>query len=122
MMIGKFLLEATKAGITFEVEGDKLTVEGPDDALDRFLPAIKSRKPEILDYLGPDPVDGVLDAIKEFDALIHRLCELRGDPPEHRENLLHARRCMSPASVPGDLDQFRRKVSDVENKSRREAA
>lgn len=114
MMIGKFLLEATKAGITFEVEGDKLTVEGPDDALDRFLPAIKSRKSEILDYLGPDPMDGILDAIAEYDRLINRLCDLRGDPQEHRDRLLHARRSMAPADIPDDLERFKQVVNKVE--------
>ena len=121
-MIDKFIDEATKAGITFEVEGDKLTVEGPDDALDRFLPAIKSRKSEILDYLWVDPVDGLLGAIAEYDRLIHQLCDLRGDSQEYREKLLHARRSMAPASVHGDLKQFKRIVEDAESKSRREAA
>ncbi|MBY0578449.1 MAG: hypothetical protein K2P57_05320 [Burkholderiales bacterium] len=122
MKIDKFLLEATRAGITFEVEGDKLTVEGPGEALDRFLPAIKSRKQEILDYLGPDPMDGILDAIAEYDSLINRLCDLKHHSQEHRDNLLKARRSMAPADLTGDLDQFKRIVEDAEGKSRREAA
>ncbi len=49
----------------------------------------------------------VLDDAKEFDRLIHRLCDLRGYPQAHREKLLQVRRRMAPADLRGDLEEFR---------------
>ena len=121
MNLSFFLDEVTRAGIRIEVQGDKLDVEGPDAALERFIPAIKAHKAEILKYLGPDPVDGILEALAEYDALIHRLCDCRGDSREHRERLLKARRLMAPADLPGDLEAFRQIVNQSE-RTRRAAA
>ena len=119
--IDHFLTEAMKAGITFEIpEPGKLIIEGPDEAFDRFLPEIKSRKPEILSFLAPDPADGILDALAEYDMLIDQLCGLRGDSQEHRNKLLAARRSMAPADLHDDLEKFRQIVDH--EKTRRHAA
>lgn len=119
--ISNMLDEMFRAGIKIEVEGDRLDVEGPEDALDRYLPSIKAHKAEILECLGGDPADSILDALAEYDMLIHRLCDLRSDSQEHREKLLQARRSMAPAELPGDLEAFRQIVNRSE-RTRRTAA
>ncbi len=116
--ISIMLDEMFRAGIEIEVEGDRLDVEGPDDALDRFLPTIKAHKAEILAFLGPDSADDILAALEEYDRLINRLCDLRGDPREHRERLLQARQSMAPADLPGDLEAFRQIVKQSERTGR----
>lgn len=119
--ISDMLNEMFREGIRIEVDGDKLDVEGPEEALDQFLPTIKAYKAEILECLGADPADSILDALAEYDMLIHRLCDLQDDSLEHRERLLQARRSMAPANLHDDLEAFRQIVNRAE-RTRRTAA
>ena len=110
----KLLAEVQKVGIKIAVDGDKLNVEGPDDALDQFLPEIALHKAEIIDFLRPDPCDSIFAAIEEYDALIHRLCDMRGDPMAYRLKLLDARRRMAPVEIPNDLAEFKKLIGQEE--------
>ncbi len=52
-----------------------------------------------------------------FDTLIRRYCEILGHPATEREDLLAARRRMRPASVAGELAEFRALVAELEKLS-----
>lgn len=52
--------------------------------------------------------------IAECDRLIHQLCDLRGDSPEHRAELLAVRRRMAPDRIDSDIGYLRREIARVQ--------
>ena len=46
---------------------------------------------------------GFIDRVNECDRLIHELCDLRNDTPEHRADLLAVRKRMAPARIDDDI-------------------
>ncbi len=107
--------QAFREGLILEVEAGNLRVNGPSEIIEKYLPFLRQHKPEILAYLGLDPTDEIFAALDEYDALINRLCDLRGDPLEHRDRLLQARRSMAPADLPDDLTRFKQHVEKTES-------
>jgi len=63
---------------------DSITKSEPNDDADDFWQKLRAR-------------------IAECDALIHRVCDLRGDPDEYRAELLAIRKRMAPAKLESDI-------------------
>ena len=106
------LNQAFRDGLAMEIEDGKLAVTGPKPIIQKYANFIREHKAAILDYLTPDPLDSLIDAIREADELIHRLCDLKGRSPQHREAMLKARREMAPAKLQDEIEILRNMVND----------
>ena len=61
-----------------------------------------------------DPILGYTVAdLSAFDTLIRRYCEILGHPATKLAHLLAARRKMRPASIAGELAEFRPLVAEL---------
>ena len=52
--------------------------------------------------------------VDECDRLIHQLCDLRSDTPEHRAALLAVRKTMAPNNLVGDIAYLKTAIAGVE--------
>lgn len=92
-------------GLVIEVENGNLLVSGPRETVRKHAGFLKEHKAEILECLGPGP-SYPESALEEYDRLIHQHCDNMHHSPEHRARLLAARRCMIPAILLKDLEEF----------------
>jgi hypothetical protein len=96
MSAATLLREASALGVRLQIEGDRITVDGPRPAVERLLPALREHKQELLAALAPGPelfafappaeCDCLRDAIEERAAIIAEGCGM-----EHRQALREAR-------------------------------
>ena len=109
--------DLSQLDITLTVADGRLKVSAPAGAI---TPEIRQQLAERRDELVSlfDAGDwGVLPYtvadLAAFDTLIRRYCEILGHPATKREDLLAARRRMRPASVAGELAEFRTLVAEL---------
>lgn len=117
-----------------ESDGLKLTLSdggtvkciGPKKVTERWAPQLRQHKAEILAALtaANDTALPIEDAddfwyklrarIGECDALIHQLCDIRGDDRTHRADLLAVRKRMAPNSLAGDIAYLKAAIAEAD--------
>ena len=113
---------AESEGLRFAIdERGALKCTGPKSIAERWAPTLRQHKAEIVAELSaandsqtPEADEfwrTLAERIAECDSLIHRLCDLRGDAPEHRAELLAVRRRMAPDRVDPDIAHLRREIA-----------
>ena len=117
MSASALLSELRAAGVTLAATGDRLKIEAAPGIITPELTArLRAFKPELLAILAGDDSEPsqdlpLLAALVEFDALIGRLCDLRGYDDETR-GIMRATRCrMSPDNIRAELPIVRRRVN-----------
>ena len=98
---------------------------GPKLVTERWAPQLRQHKAEIVAALtaandSEQPTDEADDFWKTFraridqcDALIHQLCDLRGDDDDHRADLLAVRKRMAPQKLDGDIFYLKNEIHRI---------
>ena len=134
MSAATLIREAENDGLRFALTPSRtIKLTGPKDAAEKWAPRLREHKAEIVESLAAlgsnavdaEPIDGytydpeeaarfwqnLTARVDECDRLIHQLCDLRNDTPEHRAALLEARKHMAPNSIDGDLAYLKAQVA-----------
>lgn len=99
--------DLSQLDITLTVADGRLKVSAPAGAITpEIRQQLANRRDELVSLL--DSAD-----LEQFDRLIRRYCEILGHPATKREDLLAARRRMRPASIAGELAEFRALVAEL---------
>ena len=118
-----------------ESDGLKLTLSaggtvqciGPKQVTERWAPQLRQHKAEILAALTAandtelpiDEADDFWDRLRariaECDALIHQLCDIRGDDLQRRSDLLALRKRMAPNCLAGDIAYLKAAIADADH-------
>ena len=98
---------------------------GPKQVTERWAPQLRQHKAEIVAAHtaandSEQPTDEADDFWKTFraridqcDALIHQLCDLRGDDDDHRADLLAVRKRMAPQKLDGDIFYLKNEIHRI---------
>lgn len=107
---------------------------GPKHVTARWAPQLRQHKAEILAALTAandtelpiDEADDFWDKLRaridECDALIHELCDIRGDDRERRADLLTVRKRMAPNNLAGDIAYLKAAIAHEDHAPRITAA
>ncbi len=109
--------DLARRDITVTVADGRLKVSAPASAI---TPEIRQQLTEqrdelvsLLDSGDGDALPYAVADLEQFDRLIRRYSQILGHPATRREDLLAARRRMRPASVAGELAEFRALVAEL---------
>ena len=72
--------------------------------------------------LAPLAADGFWQTLRaridECDELIHRVCDLRGEPDEYRAEMLAIRKRMAPAKLDSDIAYLKNEIQQIKKATR----
>ena len=109
--------DLARRDITVSVAAGRLKVSAPAGAITpEILQQLAERRDDLVSLLESGDGDALPYAVadlEQFDRLIRRYCEILGHPAAKREDLLAARWRMRPASVAGELAEFRALVAEL---------
>ncbi len=117
MSVRELCEDLSRRDITVTVAGGRLKVSAPAGAITpEIRRQLAERRDELVLLL--DSGDGAalpyaVADLEQFDRLIRRYCEILGHPTTKLADLLAARRRMRPASVAGELAEFRALVAGL---------
>lgn len=98
---------------------------GPKHVTERWAPQLRQHKAEIVAALtAANDAELMTDEADDFwrtfraridecDALIHQLCDLRGDDDDHRADLLAVRKRMAPIKLDGDITYLKNEIHQI---------
>jgi TubC N-terminal docking domain len=116
----EFWEDLSRRNITVTVADGRLKVSAPAGAITpEIRQQLAERRDELVSLLDSGDGDALpytVADLEQFDKLIRRYCEILGHPGTKREDLLAARRRMRPASVAGELAEFRALVAELEGR------
>ncbi len=125
--------ECRRLSMSLSLNGDRLQYEGPEEAIDRMLPAMKAHRDDLLECVRAvsdtliDPGSGApylpwgpylgTGGIQRFRAkhvdIIERLADMEGWPQEHRDDVL-ARAIRGPlADLLPNLHHFNERLAEA---------
>ena len=132
MSAATLIRQAEKDGLRFALTPSRtIKLTGPKDAAERWAPCLREHKAEIVASLAaisgasaeqtdgenydPDEAaafwNGITERVDECDRLIHGLCDMRNDDPEHRAALLALRQRMAPDKLDSDIGYLRDQIA-----------